>query len=697
MAIKKFIYEEIISIFKKNPKKKFNYKQISKILGFKNSSEKLIISSLLEEMLKNKKLSSTKSGSYVYRYKKSTCVGVVDVLLNGNAYVSVEGLEKDVFIRKKNLPNLVSGDEVLISSFFSHKKKRVEGEILEITKRSKNIFVGDVEISENAAFVLVLDNRLNFDIFLPNKERKKIKNNQRVVVEIIDWGNKKTNPTGKIKEILGFPGEYNVELKSVLSNYEIPLNFKKNIIDLSENISENISSSEIKKRRDFRKITTFTIDPDDAKDFDDALSIKQLKNGNYEIGIHIADVSFYVKENDPIDIEARKRATSVYLNNFVVPMIPEYLSNKLCSLRPKEEKLCFSAVFELNNNANIINEWFGKTIIFSDHRFTYKEAFNSIKNKKEIFHDEITTLNNLAKKLRKKRINNGSLAFERRESKIILNKENIPTNLIFKEVNDSHKLVEEFMLLANKKVSEFISSKKTPFIYRVHDSPDVEKLNDLNTIIKRFDYNIKTDNKKNIATSINKLFSKINNTSNYNMIELLVIKSMSKAAYDINNIGHYGLAFNYYSHFTSPIRRYPDIIVHRILNNILNKKNIVYNDLNSICKHSSNQEIKASKAEREFNNYLKVKYMSSFKGKSYKGIISHITDYGMFVEITENGCEGFIKLKELSDDHYYVNDSKLSLIGFNTGKQYNIGDNINITIKDVNIIKKQINIIINNN
>ena len=581
--------------------------------------------------------------------------------------------------------------------FFSHKKKRVEGEILEITKRSKTIFVGDVEVSENAAFVLVLDNRLNFDIFLPNKERKKIKNNQRVVVEIIDWGNKKTNPTGKIKEVLGFPGEYNVELKSVLSNYEIPLNFKKNIIDLSENISENISSSEIKKRRDFRKITTFTIDPDDAKDFDDALSIKQLKNGNYEIGIHIADVSFYVKENDPIDIEARKRATSVYLNNFVVPMIPEYLSNKLCSLRPKEEKLCFSAVFELNNDANIINEWFGKTIIFSDHRFTYKEAFNSIKNKKEIFHNEITTLNNLAKKLRKKRINNGSLAFERRESKIILNKENIPTNLIFKEVNDSHKLVEEFMLLANKKVSEFISSKKTPFIYRVHDSPDVEKLNDLNTIIKRFDYNIKTDNKKNIATSINKLFSKINNTSNYNMIELLVIKSMSKAAYDINNIGHYGLAFNYYSHFTSPIRRYPDIIVHRILNNILNKKNIVYNDLNSICKHSSNQEIKASKAEREFNNYLKAKYMSSFKGNSYKGIISHITDYGMFVEITENGCEGFIKLKELNDDHYYVNDSKLSLIGFNTGNQYNIGDNINITIKDVNIIKKQINIIINNN
>ena len=697
MAIKKFIYEEVFSIFKNNPKKKFNYKQISKILGFKNSSEKLIISSLLEEMLKNKKLSSTKSGSYVYRYKKSTCVGVVDVLLNGNAYVSVENLEKDVFIRKKNLPNLVSGDEVLISSFFSHKKKRVEGEILEITKRSKTIFVGDVEVSENAAFVLVLDNRLNFDIFLPNKERKKIKNNQRVVVEIIDWGNKKTNPTGKIKEVLGFPGEYNVELKSVLSNYEIPLNFKKNIIDLSENISENISSSEIKKRRDFRKITTFTIDPDDAKDFDDALSIKQLKNGNYEIGIHIADVSFYVKENDPIDIEARKRATSVYLNNFVVPMIPEYLSNKLCSLRPKEEKLCFSAVFELNNDANIINEWFGKTIIFSDHRFTYKEAFNSIKNKKEIFHNEITTLNNLAKKLRKKRINNGSLAFERRESKIILNKENIPTNLIFKEVNDSHKLVEEFMLLANKKVSEFISSKKIPFIYRVHDSPDVEKLNDLNTIIKRFDYNIKTDNKKNIATSINKLFSKINNTSNYNMIELLVIKSMSKAAYDINNIGHYGLAFNYYSHFTSPIRRYPDIIVHRILNNILNKKNIVYNDLNSICKHSSNQEIKASKAEREFNNYLKAKYMSSFKGNSYKGIISHITDYGMFVEITENGCEGFIKLKELNDDHYYVNDSKLSLIGFNTGNQYNIGDNINITIKDVNIIKKQINIIINNN
>ena len=568
---------------------------------------------------------------------------------------------------------------------------------MEITKRSKTIFVGDVEVSENAAFVLVLDNRLNFDIFLPNKERKKIKNNQRVVVEIIDWGNKKTNPTGKIKEVLGFPGEYNVELKSVLSNYEIPLNFKKNIIDLSENISENISSSEIKKRRDFRKITTFTIDPDDAKDFDDALSIKQLKNGNYEIGIHIADVSFYVKENDPIDIEARKRATSVYLNNFVVPMIPEYLSNKLCSLRPKEEKLCFSAVFELNNDANIINEWFGKTIIFSDHRFTYKEAFNSIKNKKEIFHNEITTLNNLAKKLRKKRINNGSLAFERRESKIILNKENIPTNLIFKEVNDSHKLVEEFMLLANKKVSEFISSKKTPFIYRVHDSPDVEKLNDLNTIIKRFDYNIKTDNKQNLATSINKLFSKSNNTSTYTMIELVVIKSMSKAAYDINNIGHYGLAFNYYSHFTSPIRRYPDIIVHRILNNILNKKNIVYNDLNSICKHSSNQEIKASKAEREFNNYLKAKYMSYFKGNSYKGIISHITDYGMFVEITENGCEGFIKLKELNDDHYYVNDSKLSLIGFNTGNQYNIGDNINITIKDVNIIKKQINIIINNN
>tara|TARA_Y100001954_G_C15807877_1_gene603615 strand:+ start:329 stop:2458 length:2130 start_codon:yes stop_codon:yes gene_type:complete len=690
---KRSLIKEVIKVFRLSPKKTFNYRQISKEIGIKDNSVKQLVLNVLHELHEQDRLILIDKGKY--RYKKTTIAleGVVDITTKGHAYVSVEGMEQDVFVRNKYLQNSVSGDRVRLALFSTFKKRKPEGEIIEIIERNKIQFVGIVELSEKAAFVLINNPRIHFDVFLTNKERQKVKNGQQIVVQIVDWGNNTTNPTGKVIEVLGYPGEHAVEIHSILAEYEFPHQFDKVVEYAAKNISTEITKEEIAKRKDFRRVCTFTIDPYDAKDFDDALSVQKLKNGNWEVGVHIADVSHYIQTDDIIDVEAQRRATSVYLVDRVVPMLPEVLSNNLCSLRPNEEKLCFSAVFELNEKAEIKKNWFGRTVILSNHRFTYEGAQKVIEEEKGKLASELLLLNKLAEQMRLRRMQAGAISFERLETKFYLDEEKNPTKIYFKESKAAHKLIEEFMLLANRQVADFIGNQSLPFVYRVHDEPDPEKLQNFTEFIKKFGYNLQTSNSKKIATSINQVLKDINGKEEANMIETLAIRTMAKASYTTENIGHYGLAFLHYSHFTSPIRRYPDIIVHRLLQHYLNKGKAVDKDeIEKLCKHASQQEIKATKAERDSIKYMQAKYMSEKVGMTFEGIISGVTDFGMFVEITSTGCEGLIKIRDIPDDFYFFDEDNYCLEGTNTAKIYQLGNKVKVKIRKVDISKKEIDL-----
>ena len=684
-----------MKIFRLNPKTKFNYRQISKEIGIKDDTVKQLIVAILYELHEQNRLVLIDRGKYRYKKTKIVLEGVVDVTTKGHAYVSVEGMEQDVFVRNKYLQNVVSGDRVSLGMFSTFKKHKPEGEIIEILERNKTQFVGIVEFSEKAAFVLINNPRVYFDVFLTNQERKKVKDGQQIVVQIVDWGNQNTNPTGKVIEVLGYPGEHEVEIHSILAEYELPHQFDKTVEHAAESISTKIKKEEIVNRKDFRNVCTFTIDPHDAKDFDDALSVQKLKNGNWEIGVHIADVSHYIQTDDIIDLEAQERATSVYLVDRVVPMLPEVLSNNLCSLRPNEEKLCFSAVFELNEKGKVQKEWFGKTIILSDHRFTYEDAQKVIENKNGKLTSELLLLNKLAEQMRLKRMQAGAISFERLETKFRLDEKGNLIEIYFKESKAAHKLIEEFMLLANRKVAEFIGKQNLPFVYRVHDEPNPDKLQTFSEFIKKFGYDIQTSNRKNTATSINKVLGDLHGKEEANMIETLAIRTMAKASYTSENIGHYGLAFTHYSHFTSPIRRYPDIIVHRLLQHYLNKgKSADKERIEQLCKHASQQEIKATKAERDSVKYMQAKYMSERIGVTFEGIISSVTDFGMFVEITNTGCEGLIKIRDIPNDYYFFDEDNYCLEGTNTGKIYQLGDIVKVKVRKVDINKKEIDLIL---
>lgn len=684
-----------MKVFRLSPKKTFNYRQISKKIGIKDDGVKQLVIAILHELHEQDRLILIDRGKY--RYKKTTFAieGIVDVTTKGHAYVSVEGMDQDVFVRDKYLQNAVSGDKVRLSMFSTFKKRKPEGEIVEILERNKTQFVGVVEFSEKAAFVLINNPRIHFDVFLPNQERKKVKDGQQIVIQIIDWGNQKTNPTGEVVEVLGYLGEHAVEIHSILAEYELPHQFDKAVERAAKSISTEITTEEIAKRRDFRNICTFTIDPYDAKDFDDALSVQKLKNGNWEIGVHIADVSHYILPDDIIDVEAQERATSVYLVDRVVPMLPEVLSNNLCSLRPNEEKLCFSAVFELNEKAEIQNEWFGRTVILSDHRFTYEDAQKVIEDEKGKLSEELLLLNKLAEQMRLKRMQAGAISFERLETKFRLDEAGNPIEIYFKESKAAHKLIEEFMLLANRKVAEFIGKQSLPFVYRVHDEPDPDKLQTFSEFLKKFGYGLQTSNRKKIATSMNQVLADVHGKEEANMIETLAIRTMAKASYTTENIGHYGLAFSHYSHFTSPIRRYPDVIVHRLLQHYLNKGKAADKEIiEQLCKHSSQQEIKATKAERDSIKYMQAKYMSERVGMTFEGIISGVTDFGMFVEVTNTGCEGLIKMRDIPGDYYFFDEDNYCLEGTNTGQIFQLGDSVKVKVRKVDISKKEIDLVL---
>lgn len=642
---------------------------------------------------------------------KNRFVGILDVSVRGVAAIVCEGLEEKIYL--ENIGQYLHNDFVEVYVFLRRKKNKYYGEITKLLKREKKNYVGKIEISEKFSFVMVDNKRIHVDIFVPISMINKAKNNDKVLVEITEWKKNSQSPNGIIKKVLGVEGEHNTEIHSILAEYGLPYDFEKEIKEFADNIDTTINKDEVSNRRDFRDELTFTIDPVDAKDFDDAISFKRISNSSYEIGIHIADVSHYLQPNTILDNEAFNRATSVYLVDRVVPMLPEVLSNKACSLRPNEEKYTFSAVFIIDKN-KVINEWFGKTIINSNYRFSYEEAQEIIETKKNIIRKEVSLkkteysvtnnikeavlkLNEIAIYMRKERMKNGAISFDKKEVRFSINKEKEPTGVYVKESKESNKLVEEFMLLANRKVSEYIGkrNKKNLFIYRVHDLPDESKIKALKEVAKSLGYNLDISSRKRMSESLNKILKKVKGKKEQSLIESLAIRSMSKAEYTTKNIGHYGLSFEYYSHFTSPIRRYPDVIVHRLLEKYLNKENPSGHEIyNSACDHCTQREILATKAERDSIKFMQIKYMQDKTNKKFNGVISGITDWGIFVEIVENKCEGMIPVRDLKGDYYIYNKDDHSLIGKKSKRKYQLGDAIQVQVKHADLIKKQLDFIL---
>lgn len=680
----------ILSIFREYPTRKFNYKQLSKILRIKETGIKIQMIEVMHKMSQSNVLEEIEKGSYRVIIPTKKILGTIKNTNQSGAFVDIDE-KNEVFIAKEYSHFALSGDEVEIL-LFPKKKKQQQAEVVRIIKRKKEQFVGIIDNTSSNFFLITDDKRVFFDIFLPQKSIKKEYLRKKVLVKVNSWDNNYKNPVGKVIKVLGKIDDHNTEINSILFDYGFTTDFPEKVEREAKKIDSKISKKEIKKRLDIRKTTTFTIDPKDAKDFDDALSVKKLKNENWEIGVHIADVSHFVPEGGPIDKEAIKRATSVYLVDRVIPMLPENLSNDLCSLKPNEERLAYSVFFEMDEKANLISYKIAKTVIHSNFRFTYQTAQDIINNKKGKLANELLLLNGLSKILRKKRQQKGSINFESSEVKFILDNENKPIKIYFKEPLSTNHLIEEFMLLANKTVAKHIGCSKkgaNAFVYRVHDLPDNDKIISLNDIVKKFGHNINNQNRTTLSKSLNNLLINVKGKPEQQMVETLTVRSMSKATYTTKNIGHYGLAFNYYSHFTSPIRRYPDLIIHRLLESYLNGgKTKNKEGLEKLCKHCSEMEKKASQAERDSIKYMQIKFLQSRIGKIYDGVVSGVTEWGLYIEIISNKCEGLVKIRSIKDDHYYYSEKKFALIGYRTKRSYQIGKKVKIKITKVDLEKK---------
>lgn len=695
----KISQDDVLHIFQKNPSKTFNYKQLSAALGLKDEKQRQLVASFLPKLEEKKLISLIEKGKYKLKTDAPYVTGTIEVVSTGSAYVTPDNGGDEIYVPARMIRNAFTGDKVKLYVFFNKKRGTREGEVIEVIERSKTEYVGTIQIAGKYGFFVADSNKIHTDIFIPESALKGAKDGEKVICRITDWPTKSKNPVGEVVDVLGIPGNNTVEMHAILADFGLPYKFPDGVEALAEHIPSNISNQEYKKRRDFREITTFTIDPFDAKDFDDALSIQKLENGNWEIGIHIADVSHYVKPGDKIDEEAQKRGTSIYLVDRVVPMLPEKLSNFVCSLRPNEEKLCFSAVFEMADNGEIKSEWFGKTVICSDRRFTYEEAQEIIEGKEDEFKNEILTLNRLAKILRDERYKKGSINFHSQEVKFRLDENGDPVGVYIKEQKDAHKLIEDFMLLANRKVAEFCTKgpggKRPPFVYRVHDLPDEEKVRTFGTFLEKLGFAFSYRNQNELSKSFNKLLQDIEGKKESGMISQLAIRTMAKAYYTTKNIGHYGLRFEYYTHFTSPIRRYPDLLVHRILEAVLEGKKSDYEKgLEELCKHSSEMERLAAEAERASIKYKQVQYLQKEVGKVFEGIISGVTEWGIYVELVENKCEGLIRLRDMTDDFYVFDEDNYRIIGKRNKKKYQLGDTVLIKVKRADLLKKQLDFLL---
>ena len=705
---------KVLNIFKENPSKLFNYKQIASKLNIKDTQKRNSVIKAMGQLNAEKIINQRSPGKYFFVVdNKDFIEGIIEMTTSGNAYLQVFEKEEDIFIARRNTNRSLEGDRVLVYQIKKRNNGKREGKVVEVLERATQDYVGILEIKKDFGFVNMRGTRMTTDFFIEKEELKNFHDGDKVVVRFKDWPKRASSPFGKILKSLGKPGELNTEMHAIMFEYGFPNVFPAEVEDFAQKLNLEIDTEEISKRKDFRKKITFTIDPVTAKDFDDALSFAPLNNGRTEIGIHIADVSHYVKPESILDVEAYNRATSVYLVDRVVPMLPEILSNRACSLRPQEEKYTFSAVFTVNEQMEIEKEWFGKTVILSDHRFSYEEvqcildsgsktvtADVALNQKEYSVPDEILAalqkLDYFAKILRKKRMSNGALSFERVEVKFNLDDKNNPESIFFKSSKDAHKLVEEYMLLANKRVAEFIGKNKPKktFVYRVHDLPDQDKLMNLKTIANKLGYHFNLETKQ-INTSLNNLLKDIHGKKEQELIDTLAIRCMSKAEYTVDNIGHYGLALDYYTHFTSPIRRYPDILVHRLLEFYLHgHQGINTLSLKESCIHASNKEQLATKAERDSIKYMQVKFMEEKIDQVFEAVISGVTDRGIYVEIIENKCEGLVKISELQGDYFIYNEKTHSLVGERTNKIYQLGDPVNVVVKKADLVKRQLDFIL---
>ena len=704
------ISQNVLGVLRKNPEKALNYKQVAASLGVDDASSRNQIIRSLAQLTAKKKIEEVERGKFRILASEDTFTGKLDMTSKGGGYVIVEELEDDIFVPSNNLNRALDGDEVEVYVYKRRRNKKSEGEVTRVVNRRRTEFVGVLQLKDKFGFVVMSDPKMYTDIFVSKDDIGEAKDGDKVVVAMESWPEKRDSPVGKVIQVLGKPGEHDTEIHSILAQYGLPHEFPKEVEEYANNIDTSIKEEEIARRRDMRDVLTFTIDPKDAKDFDDALSFRKLENGNFEVGIHIADVSHYVVPGTILDEEAYNRATSVYLVDRVVPMLPEILSNNACSLRPNEEKYTFSAVFEIDHKNEVKDQWFGRTVTYSDARFAYEEAQYiiettggeipadiSITGEPYKVKDEIITailqMDTMAKDMRKKRMKYGAISFDKVEVKFDLNENNEPVGVYFKTAKEANKLIEEFMLLANKKVAEFIGKRKPKktFVYRCHDEPNEEKLSSLKVLVSKFGHKLDLKDKKSISKSLNKLLENVQGTKEQNLVDTLAIRTMSKAYYSTENIGHYGLAFDYYSHFTSPIRRYPDVMAHRLLQRYLDEETAAsQEEFEEKCSHSSEMENLATNAERDSIKFMQVKYMQDHNEEDFLGVISGVTEWGIYVEIISNKCEGMVRLRDIKEDHFDFDEENYSIVGRKTKKVYQLGDEVYISVKNADLVKRHL-------